>query len=300
MITVPLLVGLLVLVLLRVRDARLAGMPDAVGAPTAFAPTRVLVSSSRARAITVLALTESRRLLLHPVLLVGGLLSTMAMGVSAGGDDLYTRYVELTGGGVTALYIPLLTFVAAGLCASRSRRARAGEVLDATAATPFDRTLAQCLAALGPAVVSFVLVLVALGIFVATGTELPRTPPLSELLTMPVAVLGAGTLGVMVARWLPFRGAPLLVVVALVSVSIALSEDFGMLITYVEYAEWGEEEVYVGLESLPSAAHGLYVLGLDAMAVIGALLVHPGRRRLLLALGAVATAGTVVAALAAT
>ena len=300
MIVVPLVVGLAVFVLVRLRDARLAGLPDAVGVPVAFTPTRVTVSSSRARAVTALALAESRRLLTHPVLLVGGLLSVLVMGVSTPSDDPFARYVELTGGGGTGLYVPLVVFVAAGLCASRSRRARAGEVLDATAATPFDRTLAQCLAAAGPAVASFVLILAALGRFVVTGAELPATPPVWELLTMPLAILGAGTLGVMVSRWLPFRGAPVLAVTALISVSIALSGDFDMLITYVEYAEWGDDDEYVGLASLPSAAHGLYIIGLDVMAAIGALLVHAGHRRLLLALGAVATAGTAVAALAAT
>lgn len=300
MIVVPVAIGLLVFVVVRLRDLRLAGLPDAVSAPLAFVPTRVVVSPSRARAVAVLALGESRRLLTHPVLLVGALLSMLVMGVSAGGDDGFTRYVELTGGGGTALYVPLVAFVAAGLCASRSRRMRAGEVLDATAATPFDRTLAQCLAALGPALASFGLVLAALALFALTGADLPRTPPVWELLTMPLAILGAGTLGVMVSRWLPFRGAPLLAVVALVAVSIALAEDHPMLITYVEYAEWGDgDEAYVGIQSLPSAAHGLYVLGLDVMAAIGALLVHAGRRRLLLALGAVAVAGTAFAGLAA-
>lgn len=300
MIVVPVAIGLLVLLVVRLRDMRLAGLPDAIGAPMAFAPTRVVVSPSRARAVAALAVTESRRLLTHPVLLVGGLLSVLVMGVSTSGDDPFTRYIELTGSGGTALYVPLLAFVAAGLCASRTRRARAGEVLDATAATPFERTLAQCLAAIGPALASFVLILAALGLFVVADAELPRTPPVWELLTMPLAILGAGTLGVMVSRWLPFRGAPLLVVAALVTVSIALSEDYPLLITFVEYAEWGENDTYVALQSLPSAAHGLYIIGLDVMAAIGALLVHRDHRRPLLALGAVATAGTIVAALAAT
>ena len=297
---VPLaVIGLVVFLVLRLRDRRLAAAPDVTGTPGAWAPTRVTVSPDRARAIGLLALAEARRIVTHPVLLVGALLGTALVGVNLFDDDPFARYGELTGGGAISLYVPPLTFVAAGLCASRARRSRTTELLDATPATPFDRTLAQCLAAIGPAVLSFVLILVAWALFTVVDPPLPAAPPVWELLTMPLALLGAGTLGVMVSRWLPFRGAPLVVLVALVFASAWVAERAPLLITFVDHLEWDNDQV-VGLASMPTAAHGLYIIGLSAMAAIGALLVHRGHRRVLLGLGAVATAGTAVAALAAT
>ena len=297
---VPLfVVGLLVLLWVRVRDARLAGATDAVVDPTTWAPTAVVVTPVRARAVAALAVAEARRIVTHPVLVVGAVLGTLLVGVNLFDDDPYARYAELTGGGAISLYVPPLTFVAAGLCASRPRRARAGELLDATPASPFDRTLAQCLAALGPALVAFGAILAAWALFTVVEPPLPAAPPVWELLTMPLALLGAGTLGVMVSRWLPFRGAPLVVLVALVFASVWVAERAPLLITLVDYLEW-ENDVVVGLASVPTAAHGLYIIGLSAMAAIGALLVHRQHVRVLLALGALATTGTIVAALAAT
>ena len=296
------LVAAVVFLVLRLRDARLLAAPDLmVREPAAWAPTRVRVSTDRPRAVAVLALAETRRLLRHPVLIAGLLGGLLLAGVGVASDDSYTRYVELTGGGGASLYGPPMVFIAANLCASRTRRSGAGEVFDATVASPFDRTLAQCLAALGPALAALALELLMWGWFAATGAALPATPPVWALLALPLAVLGAGTLGVMVARWLPFRGAPVVVLVPLVFVSAWASGTAPYLVTLVDAGDWGANDEYVGLvRGVPWGAHAAYVLGLDVMAAIGALLAHQGRRRLLLALGAVATLGTIAAGVLAT
>jgi hypothetical protein len=295
------LAALVVVIVVRVRDARLAAAPDLMlREPAPWAPTRVRVLPDRARAVRTLALAEARRLTLHPTIAIGFALGLLFTGVgSFGNEDGYNRYIELTGGGGSGLYLPPLVFFAAGLCASRARRSRASDVFDATAATPFDRTLAQCLAALGPALTAFALVLLSLAVYTVVGAELPATPTVWELLALPLSVLGAGTLGVMVSRWLPFRGAPLLVLVGIASVSIALGEDYPMLISYTEFPDWQPDETYVMVAN-PVVAHALYLLGLDVMAAIGALLAHRTRLRLLLWLGAVATAATVAAGWATT
>lgn len=290
-VAVPVLI--LGIVLLRQWRVSLAAADVALHDTGAWRPTTVRVMPDRARAIAVLALAEARRLVMHPAMFIGFAMSMLILGTRPMGEG-YGRYAEVTGGSSTGLYLPLIVFTAANLCASRTRRARTAELFDATAATSFDRTLAQCLAALGPAAVVLVLVLGSLTYYSVLGPNLPAIPPLAQLLSLPLTVLGAGTLGVMVARWLPYRGAALVVLVGLVFGSAFVSSEYRMLITLVEYAH--ETDAGWVLSRKPDVAHAAYLLGLDVMAVIGALLVHAGRRRALLALGAVVTAATLWAA----
>ena len=298
----PLVAALLVVLWIRARDARLAALPDVeVGAPAAWTPTRVVVLPRRMRTVAVLAAVESWRVLRHPALVFGILIGMLVTGVSAFGADPFTRYVELTGGGAVALYVAPTVYFASAFSASRTRRAGATETFDATAATVFDRTLAQCLAALGPALLVLTVILATLAAYLLLDVELPATPPFWELLTLPLAVLGAGTLGVQTSRWLPFRGAPLLVFTAAFWATLGLTVDAPYLAPVMEWPEWQDDETYRMVSGLPATAHAFFTFGLACCAAIGALLTHPGRtRRPMLALGAVAVVGTTLAALAAT
>jgi hypothetical protein len=288
---VPLIVVTAVLALRGLRG-RLAGDADAVLAgPATWSRAVARPVPDRARAIALLARREARYVLTHPSILVGLLLAVVFVGSAASTSDASERYLIVTGSSAPGLYLPTLTFFAANLCASRPRRARAGELFDATPASAADRTLAQCLAALGPVLVAVGIVAVAFAAFAVTEPALPATPPLWALFSLPLAVLGAGTLGVMVARWLPFRGAALAVMVALVLATAYLSAAHPMLSPVGDFLDYTDDETYV-LVPRPAGLHAAYLLGLDTMALIGALLAHAGRRRLLLGLGAVATGVT--------
>jgi hypothetical protein len=297
---VILLLPLVVVVLLvgvRELRARLASGGDTLLAgPPAWSRANARPVPDRARAVVALARAEARQMLLHPAVVGGLLLALLAVGASSKATG-FDRYVALTGGAPLGLYLPPLAFFAANLCASRTRRARAGEVFDATAATPADRTLALCLAAFGPAVAAAAVVALAYAYFRLTGPALPPAPLFWEVLALPLAVLGGGLLGVLVARWLPFRGGALAVFAALVVASAWAGQFWPMLVTLTEFADFQDDGGYRLVTDNPSGAHAAYLLGLDVMAAVGALLAHRGHRRLLLGVGAVATGGTVWAAL---
>jgi hypothetical protein len=158
-----------------------------------------------------------------------------------------------------------------------------------------ERTVAALLACLGPVAVASLLMLLAYVGFSAAGLFV-RTPHPLEVLTVPLSVLGAGLLGVMVARWAPWPGAAALVMVALVAAHVALPERFALLGAYVEFARWGEPSwAWAGVIDGSRGWHVAYLIALCAMAATGALLVDATRRRTVLAVGAALTGCAAVA-----
>lgn len=239
-----------------------------------------------------LGMTEVRRLVLHPVLL-GGL---VFVAVTAGLErELGPRpaYSMITSAGI--FFIGPFTFFAANLLASRDRRHGSEEWLSSLPAPRQARTAATQVACAGQAVVAAILLTIVFAAFSAAGL-LPHEPPVLEMGTVPLAVLGGGLLGVTVARWAPFPGAAALVMVGLVVAHIRLGEDWPLLGAYVEFARWGETfDRWVGVIDGSRGWHALYLAALCAMAAVGALLVDSRRKLPVLLLGVVVTA---VAALA--
>ena len=257
------------------------------------AAPRVLVRTSGVPVWVALGVTEIRRLVLHPVLLGGLALLAVTAGMER---DLGPRpaYSMITSAGI--FFIGPFTFFAANLLASRDRRHGSEEWLSSLPAPRKARTAAAQVACAGQAAFAAVLLTVVFASFSAAGMLL-RDPPLLEMATVPLSVLGAGLLGVMVGRWARFPGAALLVMVGLVVVHIALPDRVMLLGSYVEFARWGETtNEWAGVIGGSRAWHVVYLAGLCAMAAIGALL-HDARRKLPLFLLGVAVTG--VTALAA-
>jgi hypothetical protein len=287
------LVVLLALVWLYQRRAvtGTVGAPDAV---VAWAPATVVRDRSRWRVIRTLGLVEARRLARHPVVLAGTALAVMAFGLSPGAEDAQS-YFELTGSGSAGLYLPPLVFLAAHLDATRSRRAGTGDLLDAAATDQVVRTLAACFAGVVAAGGVLLLVLAGYAWYRATGRVLPRWPGPFELVLLPLSVLGATALGTMAGRWLPWRGAGPPVLLVLVAVTVLLAADQHDTAPYfASFADLIDWEARPGSDiALPvhASAHAAYVLGLDAMAVVGAVL-RDRRTRLWWGIGAAAVLWT--------
>lgn len=244
-------------------------------------------------AVLVLAAQEGRRMALHPLVLVGVLVSIgYAVRIADNGP---TDAFEIVASMITFL-VGVPAFFAANLIASRDRRAGSTELLASAPVPAQVRTWALCLGAAVPAGLALALVAVAHAAFQQLGYY-EAVPSAWHVVTGPVTVLGGALLGVMVARWLPVPGAAALVMIAMFAYNIALSngaERNRPLGTFVTWARWTDDPVWAGYFAGSPSWHVAYLLGLCAMAVTGALLPGARRRWLVLLAGAGLTAVTAV------
>lgn len=230
------------------------------------------------RSAVSLAGQEAWHLVSHPAALTGLVLwVTTAFSV---GNDGAEEAVDVTTSGPAWSYGVAMLF-AGNLVASRDRRADSGELLSATPLSRRTRTAALLLGSAGPAAVCGAVVLLLAVAFDASGFYAdPLTP--WHLLQGPLTVLGAGLLGVMVARCAPVPGAVLLVLAALVTVPLLPDPWSGLGI-----AGWSDPGSI--------AWHCAYLAGLCAMAVAGALVPEARRPGRVVAVGAVLTGLTAAA-----
>jgi hypothetical protein len=99
----------------------------------------------------VLGLQEGRRIVLHPIALVG--LALMTVLVLVVGDNGSRDAFEVVSTGPTFFY-GVFTYFAANLVASRDRRAHSGQLLAAVPSVRSTRVAGLCLAALVPTALS--------------------------------------------------------------------------------------------------------------------------------------------------
>ena len=250
-----------------------------------------------------MAVIESRRMARHPVFILGVALGFGVLGL----------YVVLVGDetGIPAvLTLPLLGAFYIGLTSviAAARLTRSADVaIEAVATAPGTearRTLALAATGVPPFVAGLVfsgaLVVAVRGIGVAPqewwfGT-LPDWQVWSIVLQCPVACLDGALLGVLAGRWLRFRGAPALVLVSLLVVTLVGLEVF-LETSYSEWRLWVPWALFHsgdnadGTQTLlagnPAAYLG-YLLSLGVLAVLGAMwhdpTVRTSRFRILVAL----------------
>ena len=242
--------------------------------------------------VLVLAWQEGRRMLLHPATLIGLVWGTVVTFLLA--DNGTRDAFEAVTSAVT-FFVGVPAYFAANLVASRDRRASSGELLAAAPVPERTRVTALCLGALVPAAGVLAWVVVGFSVIQALGLFAPEPGPW-HLVTGPATVLGGALLGIMVARWAPVPGAAALVMIAMVAWNVVWSnrpEHYGPLGTYVTWAQWGQGPDWAGYMPGSASLHTAYLLGLCAMAAVGAHL--PGARRpwLVLLCGGALTAMTV-------
>jgi hypothetical protein len=233
-----------------------------------------------------MAAIEARRMARHPVFVLG-----VALGLAVLG--LYIALVDDETGIVVVLSLPLLgafyiglTSVIAAALLTRSTEV-AAEAVATAPGTEAQRTLALAAAGIPPflagAVFSAVLVVAAKVIGVAPqewwfGT-LPDWQVWSIVLLCPVACLDGALLGVLTGRWLRFRGASAVVVVALIVVTLlgqaplleTASSEWRL---WVPWAIWHTGDNPDGTQTLIAgnpAPYVGYLLALGALAVLGAM-----------------------------
>ena len=245
----------------------------------------------------VLGLQEGRRMVLHPIAVVG--FSLMTVLVLVVGDNGSRDAFEVVSTGPTFFY-GVFTYFAAHLVASRDRRAHSGELLAATPSVRSTRVAGLCLGALVPT--ALCTAFVAAVHLLNGGRDLyVVAPDVWHLAQAPLTVLGGALLGVMVARWTSIPGLALLVMVGMVAFNIWINEHDAQvqpLGTYVSWATWAPHPDWAGMEPGSPAWHAVYLLALCALAACGSFLRETERPWRVLALGAVLTGLAVVPALA--
>jgi len=264
-----------------------------------------------------MAVIEARRMARHPVFLLGVVLAFVVvlglfLATTKGEGIPVVLPLPLLG----AFYIGLTSVIAAARLTSSTDVAL--EAVATAPGTEARRTLA--LAATGiPAFLAglaFVIVLVILAqVQGVTRQEwwfgtLPDWQVWSILLMCPVACLGGALLGVLTGRWLKFRGAAAVAVVALFVVSLLgqtplLETSTSEWRLWVPWAIFSTGDNADGTQTLIAGNPGAYLgymLALCVLAVLGAMwhdrTVRTPRFRALVA--AVAASALVLFALAAT
>lgn len=236
---------------------------------------------------------EARRFARHPLFIVG-FLAAMTVMLLFNLDDSEYFGDALSTPVTAAFFIGLPSLVVAARLV-RSTEA-ADEAMAAVPGTEARRTLAVA----GACVVPFAAGLVWLAtLFVGLAIKAPHPNELwfgtlddvyvwSLLVALgPVACLGGGLLGVLVGRWLRFRGAPAVAVVALLAFDLLwqvpfMGEDVltdsvadpARYRLFVPWAMWHSGTTEEGLQALGPGNpvfYLLYLLGLCALAVGGAV-----------------------------
>lgn len=259
-----------------------------------------------------LARAEARRILRSPAIVGMAAYAVIVTGFEALGangtdPDAQPDVLEMLSRLLFDFPLVLLgpiTFVAANLVASSAKRAGSDRLLSAVPVSQRRRDLALCLAVLtGPTVVACALA--GVGAWSATGVRpalrdgLPRDPWLwTNILQQPAIVLGAGILGIAVARWLPIPGAPVVAFLILIFVTGWLAAPVGprsvrpWLAPYVLIDGFSAQQwLWLGSQTW----HLAYLLGLSGLGVCAVGLRQPERRGRWLGAGSFALAVTVTA-----
>ncbi len=255
-------------------------------AVAAAATPAVVVLGRPAVAVALLSWREAWRILTRPVylslvfdLLMGGLNAEARSGAVV----QRTIIILLT-------YGALATLFAVSLVATSARRTGAEVQLAAAPLDPQVRTLATGLGVLAGPVVLASLLTVALVFVESSGAKLEGSFSGWEYVALPLTWLGAGLLGLALARWLPWPGVSLAAFVGLIfwtgwSANL-LNEgnSLGFLMPYVISAQ----ELGLGTTSDKGHLgwHAVYLFGLCLLALGAALWRHrPLRERAVIAFG---------------
>jgi hypothetical protein len=239
-----------------------------------------------------LAGVDARRLLLRPTILFVAyvLWRTIASPLPHGTYDGVNSTI-----GFAWAFLGLVVLV---VVASIAGRDRGEEIVAATPGGERAPVSSWVVLLVGAAALEYGLVALHRYAHEAPVTYAALMPNAWELVQPSLMLLGGGLLGLLGARLLPgWVASPVLAVAATAWVGV-LSGAFAsttMLAPVIEWVQYHEKSSLVTVEPGSFGWHNAYLLGLCGLGVVAALLTTPGRRRPLIAAGAVLAVGTVVA-----
>jgi hypothetical protein len=214
---------------------------------------------------------ETRRLARNPVLwLVPAVVSvTSALDKASGGRNADYWYGTIFI--AVAFFGPIFALFAANLVASGARRSRAEEMLNVTPTTDTRRTWAMSLGIALPLAGAGAIGAGAMALIDSVSTIPPKDlHTAGELAQLPFVLAGAGLLGVLAARWLPFAGGVLIVFVAATLGGLVL---FGRFDSGVWWMWWTTQTTFARRAPVPGEPwlHAAYLAGLCACAIAAAV-----------------------------
>jgi hypothetical protein len=237
---------------------------------------------------------EARRLARHPVLWLvpAVVIVTTAVDSASGGRTAGywygTVFVDV------AFFAPLFVLFAANLVASGARRGRAEEMLGVTPTTDTRRTWAMSLGVALPLAGTGAIAAGAMALIDSVNDIPPQDlQTAGELAQLPFILAGAGLLGVLAARWLPFAGG---VVVVFLAATLGGVVVFGRFDAGMWWMWWSTGWTVEGWSPVPGEPwlHAAYLAGLCACATVAAVYRDRTQWRRLALVGAPVLAATLV------
>lgn len=265
---------------------------QAVAAPAT--PARVVTARPARALVPTLALLEARRLLRHPVTVVGFAVYAFNAVLTAV-DDQGPRSAFETTSMILTFYPGMLLVLSANLVATRDRRADSDEMLAPLPGRPEERVKALALASLAPALVGTAATL-ALHAYYLADDRYRVAPGVWHLVQGPVTLVGACLFGTMLAVWVPARTGAAVGLVAMVVVDLYLDGEgaerlFGTVVTWAAWGQYAEQ--WAGVYPGSAGWHVGYLVALCAMAFAAAWVRVADRRTPAVVVGLIALAAAV-------
>lgn len=224
---------------------------------------------------------EARRLLRHPVLWLVPVVVAVTTAADSASDGRDADYWYVTIFIAVAFFGPIIALFAANLVASGARRSRAEEMLHVTPTSDTRRTWAMSLGIALPLAGIGAVAAAAMAV-ISSLNDIPAKDLMNagELAQLPLVIAGAGLLGVLAARWLPFAGGVLITfLVATLGGLVAFRRIDGG----TWWMWWTTGMTFEGWAPEPGRPwlHVAYLTGLCACAAIAAVYRSQGRRLIL-------------------
>lgn len=246
--------------------------------------------------LTLLTGREIRRFARHRVLWLIPVIVVVTSGLDSASDGRNAGYWYGTVFTAVAFFGPIIALFPANLVASNARRSRAEEVLGVTPTSDPRRTLAMSLGIALPLAAVGAVAAGAMAVIDSVSTVAPDDRlSAGELAQLPFILAGAGLLGVLAARWLPFAGGAFITFVAATLGALVVFRRFDSGIWWMWWSTSGgfEDEPRVVVDGEPWL-HAAYLFGLCVCAVVAAVYRDRTRWRQLVLVGGPVLAATLV------
>jgi hypothetical protein len=221
---------------------------------------------------------EARRLVRHPLLWLVPVVVAVSAAADSASDGRDAGYWYVTIFIAVTFFGPIIVLFAANLVASGARRGRAEEMLHVTPTSDTRRTWAMTLGIALPLAAIGAVAAAAMAVM-GSLNDIPAEDLMNagELAQLPLVIAGAGLLGVLAARWLPFAGGALITF---------LAATLGGLVAFRRihggtwWMWWTTGMTFEGWTPVPGRPwlHVAYLTGLCACAAIAAVYRSQGRQ----------------------